>query len=148
MAHNAVYDYCLPQMGQGNIIWANGNAYNWCCLMSSAPTKTTASYATVFSGELTGGASNYVVGGSVIAPVTPTMTSTVTKFGAANTAFGANDQTYTASYTTLHYGSTKTTPGPLICYHDFGGGQTVSSGTFTLAWSGSGVFTLTSSVET
>ena len=150
MAHNAVYDYCLPQMGQGNIVWVTSNTTNWCSLLgNTAPTKTTTQYTTspAFTGELTS-SGNYVVGGSQVAPTTPTVSSAVTKFAAAsNTVFGSNDQTYTAYYTTLHAGALKTTTGPLICYHDFGGGQAVSSGTFTLAWSNNGVFTLTSSAE-
>lgn len=150
MAHNAVYDYCLPQMGQGHIVWVTANATNWCSLLgNTAPTKATTQYATVFTGELPNSTGGYSMGGSQVAPTTPSVSSAVTKFAAAsNTVFGSNDQSYTAYYTTLHAGATSTTPGPLICYHDFGSGQTVSSGTFTLAWSNSGVFTLTSSAET
>ena len=149
MAHNAVYDYCLAQMGQGNILWVTSNTTNWCSLMgNTAPTKATASYAQTFTGELPNATGNYAAGGSQVAPTTPVVASAVSKFAAAsNTVFGSNDQTYTAYYTTLHAGSLKTSPGPLICYHDFGGGQAVSAGTFTLAWSGNGVFTLTSSAE-
>jgi hypothetical protein len=49
-------------------------------------------------------------------------------------------------YSIVQWGSTATTAAnPLQSYHDLGGIQTVTVGTFTLSWAATGVFTLTSS---
>lgn len=148
MAGNGVYNSCLQHLGTAEINWTTSNTTHWCCLLgNTAPTKTHVHYSNL-AGELaaTGG---YVVGGQQLAPTTASVASAITTFAAAsNTVFGSNDQTYSAYYAVNHTGATKTTDGPLITYHNMTGPISPSSGTLTITWNASGVFTLTSSAET
>jgi hypothetical protein len=64
---------------------------------------------------------------------------------ASNTAtFDATDTSWTtATFTAYHaviYDTTNTSS--LICSIDFGGAQTVTSGTFTIEWNSSGIISL------
>jgi hypothetical protein len=86
----------------------------------------------------------YTAGGQALTSVTLTASGHVYTLTAANPSWTSS--TITASYALF----LDSTPGsnatnPVICYWDFGGAQSSSSGTFTLTISGSGLCTFTGS---
>ncbi len=70
-------------------------------------------------------------------------TSAVVFYDAADTASGST-ATLSSVYGCLVYDDTLTTPvaDQGLCYNYFGGSQSVTSGTFTIIWSASGIFRL------
>lgn len=79
--------------------------------------------------------------------VTPTLTfsaGTVT-FDAVDTASANAVTTITAAYGCLVYSDTIASPvaDQGICFNYFGGTQSVTLGTFTIVWNGSGIATIT-----
>lgn len=99
-------------------------------------TATHNTYSQVSANELST-AGGYTAGGATLASKTVTQ--------AATTAWDAADVQWTsASFTAYHaviYDDTVATDD-LICSIDFGGAQTVASGTFTIQWNASGIITL------
>lgn len=90
----------------------------------------------VNANELANG-SGYTTGGAALAGKAVTQ--------AATTKWDANDISWTsATFTTAHaviYDDTHATDD-LICSIDFGGSQSVTSGTFTIQWHADGIITL------
>ncbi len=84
----------------------------------------------------------YTAGGATLSSVTFTESGHVYTLGCANPSWASS--TITASYA-LFYDSTpgSNATNPVLCYWDFGGAQSDSSGTFTLTISGSGLITVT-----
>ena len=79
----------------------------------------------------------YYTGGTVLA-CTWTRTNATVKFD-------AGDVSWTAMTGTARYGAIydKTAASmPLVCLQDFGSNKSVSAGTFTVIFNGSGIFTL------
>ncbi len=82
--------------------------------------------------------------GRPLASVTSTFSTNVYTFDAADTVSANSTTTLTNAYGCLiydHSAGTVTDQG--ICYNYFGGANTVTSGTFTVVWNASGIFTLT-----
>jgi hypothetical protein len=106
-------------------------------------TATHDGYANVSANELAGG-SGYTSGGETLAGQTIT-----TDDGDAEGAFDATDEAWTSAtfsaYHTVIYNDTVAAPtaDPLICSIDFGGVQTVSSGTLTIQWAAEGIINIT-----
>jgi hypothetical protein len=81
--------------------------------------------------------------GRPLASVTSTFSTTTYTFTAAATVSANATTTLAATGGCLiydHSAGTVTDQG--ICYINFGGSQTVTLGTFTIAWNGSGIFTI------
>lgn len=74
-----------------------------------------------------------------------TFTSNVYTFSAANTVSANAVTTLAATYGVLVYDHTISTPvaDQGICFNYFGGSNTITLGTFTIAWNASGIFALT-----
>jgi hypothetical protein len=89
--------------------------------------------------EITG--TGYTAGGATLATQTVTVSGNVTTWTTANPSWSAS--TFTANQA-IFYDSTAGTV-QLICFWDFGGAITVTSSTFTLTVSGSGLLTATAS---
>lgn len=115
---------------------------------SGTPDKTVADTLTgynqatsqwVTANEVT--ATGWPAGGLALASITSTTSSNVYTFDAADRAGGATD-TVTNCYGVLVYDSTITTKDGL-CFNYLGGANSVTSGTFTVVWNGSGIFTIT-----
>ena len=81
-------------------------------------------------------ATGYTQGGATLASKAVTEAAT-TKWDAADTAWSAS--TFTAYHAVIW---DDTAANSLICSIDFGGAQSVSSGTFTIEWNNSGIITL------
>jgi hypothetical protein len=100
---------------------------------SHAFTASDTDYTTTNELATTGG---YTQGGAALASKAVTEGAT-TKWDATDTAWTS------ASFSAYHAVIWDATAGnDLICSIDFGGAQTVSSGTFTIQWSGDGIITL------
>jgi hypothetical protein len=86
----------------------------------------------------------WAAGGVALASVTSAFSSATYTFDAADTANGTA-ATLSAVFGCLVYDDTITTPvaDQGISYHYFGGTQSVTSGTFTIVWNASGIFSLT-----
>lgn len=85
-------------------------------------------------------ATGWPAGGLALASVTSAASGTTYTFDAADKAGGATD-TVTNAYGCLIYDDTITTKDG-ICYLAFGGANSVTSGTFTVVFSASGIFTV------
>lgn len=90
---------------------------------------------------------NWAAGGVALGSKTLTAatSSNVFTFDAADTS-GGGTVTLTNAFGCLVYDNA-ITAGTVakqgITFHDFGGGQSVTSGTFTIVWNASGLFTVT-----
>jgi hypothetical protein len=98
------------------------------------------------SGELTS-STQWPAGGIALTSAALTVASNVVKFSAANTPSGGA-VTLSNVYGCLVYDDTVVagTGGVAdmgVCYNYFGGAQSVTSGTFTIVWNASGIFTVT-----
>lgn len=95
----------------------------------------------VSSNEVSG--TGYTAGGATLASKTVGYTSgtNVTKFDAADVSWTSS--TITARYAVIYLSTGSSSTSPLIAYVDFGSDQSSSSGTFSLTWSASGIFTTT-----
>jgi hypothetical protein len=99
-------------------------------------TATHNTWSQVSANQLAG-SGGYTTGGATLASKAVTQAAT-TSWDAADTAWTS------ASFTAYHaviYDDTLANDD-LICSFDFGGAQTVSAGTFTIQWNGSGIITL------
>ena len=90
-------------------------------------------------------ASGWPALGRPLATIVSSFTTNVYTFSAANTVSANNVSTIVGAYGCLVYDHTISTPvaDQGICFNYFGGVQTVTAGTFTIAWNASGIFTLT-----
>jgi hypothetical protein len=108
-----------------------------------APNTDTMDFFNDITNEATG--TGYTAGGATVT------TDTFTYTNATNVwMYDADDVSWPASSITARYAILyDATPGtaatnPLICLYDFDTNQTTSNGTFSIAWSASGLFTITS----
>lgn len=82
--------------------------------------------------------------GRPLASVTSTFTSATYTFTAANTVSADSSCTLSGTYGCLIYDHSIASPvaDQGICYNYFGGSNAITAGTFTVVWSGSGIFTV------
>jgi hypothetical protein len=89
--------------------------------------------------------SNWAATGQALGSPTCTAATGTVTFDAADTA-GAGTLTITNAFGCLIYDDT-ITAGTVadqgVCFNYFGGGQSVTAGTFTVVWNASGIFTIT-----
>lgn len=85
----------------------------------------------------------WAAGGVALGTVTSSFTSTTYTFDAADTQSGSAADLANV-YGCLVYCDSATTPvaDQGVCYNYFGGSNSVVNGTFTIVWSGSGIFTI------
>lgn len=133
---SGIYNCFKTDLMVGDVnLGSGGNTINVSLYDNShAFTATDTVYTTTNELSTTGG---YTQGGKALTSQSVSGTSTVA-FDAADTAW--TSATFTA-YHAVIYDVTNT--NSLICSIDFGGAQTVASGTFTIQWHASGIITLT-----
>jgi hypothetical protein len=114
------------------------------------PSQTVASassaYATgVWASGGVSDASGWPAAGRPLANIASGFASNVFTFDADDTVSANSSTTLTNAYGALIYEDTLTTPvaDQGICYNYFGGANSVTSGTFTVVWNGSGIFAIT-----
>lgn len=117
---------------------------------SITPSQTVASASTAYGAGVwaSGGqsdATGWPAVGRDLATVTSTFSSNVYTFDAADTVSANSSTTLSGAHGCLVYSDTITTPvaDQGLCYNYFGGVASVTSGTFTVAWSGTGILTIT-----
>lgn len=90
-------------------------------------------------------ASGWPALGRPLATVSSTFASNVYTFSAANTVSANATTTLTNAYGVLIYDHSIASPvaDQGICYNYLGGANSVTAGTFTVAWNASGIFALT-----
>ena len=86
-------------------------------------------------------ATGWTAGGLALASVTSSFSGSTYTFDAADRAGGATD-TVTNCYGILVYNATLTTNLDGICFNYLGGANSVVSGTFTVVFNASGIFTV------
>lgn len=105
------------------------------------PNQDTHQFKSDVTNEITG--TGYTAGGVTLG------TKSVTYDTATNEArlIAANAQwttaTFTARYAVVYKDTGTGSTSPVICYIDFGSDQSVSAGTFTIAWDATGVAKVT-----
>ncbi len=110
------------------------------------PSQTVATASAIYGAGVwaSGGvfdASGWPAVGRDLATVTSAFSSNVYTFDAADTVSANNTTTLTNAYGALVYDDTTSDHG--ICFNYFGGANSVTSGTFTIVWNASGIFTIT-----
>jgi hypothetical protein len=92
-------------------------------------------------------ASGWPALGRPLQTLSSTFTTNVYTFTAANTVSANATTTLTNAFGCLIYDHTTTSPAGVtdqgICFNYFGGANTVTNGTFTVAWNASGIMFLT-----
>lgn len=111
--------------------------------VASANTAYNAGQWTASGNEVADGA-EWATGGVALSSVTSAFSSNVYTFDAADTASGSS-ATLASVYGCLIYDDTITTPvaDQGICYLYFGGTNSVTDGTFSVAYHANGIFRLT-----
>lgn len=116
------------------------------------PDQTVASANTAYnagqwaaSGNEVADGTEWDAGGEPLTSVSSGFSSNVYTFDAADTPSGGSSATLANVYGCLVYDDTLSTPvaDQGICYNYFGGVNSVTDGTFTIVWNGSGIFTIT-----
>lgn len=107
---------------------------------SYTPNQDTHDYFNDITNEVTG--TGYTAGGATLASKTVTYTAgtNTQAFDAADTSWTSS--TITARYAIIYVDTGTASTSPLIGYVDFGADVVSSSGTFTIQWSASGLFTI------
>jgi hypothetical protein len=130
----------------------DGDSYKAALYGSITPDRTVStaalsSYNGAASQWVTGGevidATNWVAGGRALASVTWTGAGSAVMTFTANNLAGGGTLTLTAVFGCLIYDTTATPSNQGACFNYFGGSNTVTSGTFTINWNGSGIYTIT-----
>ncbi len=116
------------------------------------PSQTAASASTAYntgqwaiSGNEVSDGAEWAAGGVALGTVTSTFSSNVYTFDAADTVSTGSSATLANVYGALIYDDTITTPvaDQGLCYAYLGGANSVVDGTFTIAWSASGILAIT-----
>ena len=109
---------------------------NIALLTSSASfTASNTLFSNISANEISG--TGYTAGGQALTSLSVSTSGTTAVWTAANSSWPSS--TFTTAFAALYDISASNN---LICLFDFGGNISVSSGTFTVAWSGSGIITL------
>jgi hypothetical protein len=111
------------------------------------PSQTVASASTAYAAGVwaSGGvsdASGWPAAGIALASIASSFSSNVYTFDAADLSSANSTTTLTNATGTLVYDDTVASDIG-ICFIYFGGANSVTSGTFTIQWNASGIFTLT-----
>lgn len=128
----------------GNRIdWVTDTIKNALHTSTYVPNQDTDDFFNDATNEITG--TGYTAGGNTLAGKTLTYDTATNE-----TRLDANDSSWTtASFTarisTVYKSTGTSTTSPLMGYVDFGGDETVASGTFTLQWDATGVLKITAS---
>jgi hypothetical protein len=145
MATGKLYSTGMKRMLSGDIIFGTSNIR--CGLYQStalvgATYQTSHEFLSSVTAECTNG-SGYTTSGQTMASGTVTLAaanSTVIKVDIDDAVWTA--ATISARFAVVYKWGTASTDSPLIAYVDFASSQTSSNGTFTVAWSNAGMFTI------
>lgn len=110
---------------------------------SYAPAQDTDDFFNDVTNEITG--TGYTAGGATLGSCTATYdtTSNEIRLDAADTQWTSSS--FTARNAVIYKSTGTASTSPLVSYIDFGGDETVSSGTFTIQYDSTGVAKITAS---
>jgi hypothetical protein len=132
---SGIYDVFKVDLMDGSVNVASGGDALYCALYDNSHSFTAGDTIYTVTNEISG--TGYTAGGELMTSQTVTLASNTATFDAADT------QWTSATFTCYHaviYDSTNT--NSLIANIDFGGAQSVTSGTFTIIWNSNGIITL------
>lgn len=130
-------------------MWSGANVVDWdtdtikCALTTSAytPDQDTHDFFNDITNEVSG--TGYSAGGVTLTCSAPTYdtATNVVSLDAADAQW--TSASFTARYAIIYKSTGVSSTSPLLGYVDFGGDETVSSGTFTIVWDSTGVLKIT-----
>lgn len=137
-----VFDEALAKMLTGG--WVGGDSF-WCAILDNTATPVE-SFATPTMADFTevGTAGTYVAGGltlGVYSGLVSEATGTVTFDSGTNPSWAQHASSDTDAFWGLIYNKTDTASDALA-FVDLGGPVNMSTGSLTITWSGSGLFTI------
>ena len=133
---SGIYNVCKSDMMSKAINFSSDTFKVGLLNSGFAVNAANTTWANVSANEITP-ATNYTAGGKALTGLSLTGTTT-TVWTAANVSW--TSASFTANYAVIYNTSNS---NRLIAYIDFGGAQTVTVGTFTIQWSGSGIISIT-----
>lgn len=142
MATTKTYGSLITKAFNKEVDWDTDTIKVALVTSSYTPNQDTHDYwDDVSANEITG--TGYTTGGATLATKTVGYTggTNVTKFDADDVSWTSS--TLTARYAVVYLATGTGSTSPLIAYVDFATDQSSSSGTFTVTWSSSGIFTTT-----
>lgn len=148
---SGVYDVAMVSIMKGLVApplvtsGTTGVAGCTCMLTTAQPTQglATCTYSVVESQM--GAVNGYAAGGQLIWTNVPTNSTHVTGLITNGSLVYSTTATIAATWLVPQYSATvtyTTSTNPLLCFLNMGA-QSVTNGTLTIAWNGSGIFTLT-----
>jgi hypothetical protein len=139
---SGLYAKGIVALGNGAIDFDTSNIRLSLHTNSASVDLNTHDFLSDVTNEIANG-SGYTTSGQTVANCTVTSTAAVIKFAGDNTTWTA--ATISARYGVLYKntGSGDSSSWPVLALFDFGSTQSSSSGTFNVAWSSGGIFTIT-----
>lgn len=134
---SGIYDCFKVDLMDGSVdLDSGGDTINVGLLTDSHSfTASDTSWASISANEISG--TGYTAGGATLGSQSVTMASNTATWDAADTSW--TSATFTAYHAALY---SVTNSSSLIASVDFGGEQTVTSGTFTIEWNSAGIIAL------
>jgi hypothetical protein len=142
MATTKTYGSLITKAFNKEVDWDTDTIKVALVTSSYTPNQDTHDYwDDVSANEISG--TGYSAGGATLANKTVGYTAgtNVTKFDGDDVSWTSS--TLTARYAVVYLSTGTPSTSPLIAYVDFATDQSSSSGTFTITWSASGIFTTT-----
>jgi hypothetical protein len=150
---SALYIVTIEDILEGTTaIDMNSDTFNVALFGDGTPDKTVASAATAFGSTMWGttltekyDAAEWATGGQALGSITGASSGGVYTWDAEDEVSAGSSATLAAVFGCLVYNITVNTPvdSQGVSFHSFGGTQSVTDGTFTVVWNGSGIFTIT-----
>jgi len=135
---SGIYDCFKVDLMSGDVNLANGgDTIKVMLLDNSHAFNASHTVNTDVNGNELAASGNYTTGGATLAGQAVSMAANTATWDATDTAWAS--ATFTAYHAVLY---DTTNSNSLICSIDFGGAQTVASGTFTIQWDADGIIEL------
>ena len=113
--------------------WATDTIKVALCTSSYTPNQDTHVYYSDLTNEVASGG-GYTTGGATLASKTTNYDSATNTFSLRAGATSWTTASFTARYAVLYKDTGTGSTSPLLGYVNFGGDETVTSGTFTITW--------------
>lgn len=113
--------------------WVNDTIKCALCTSTYSPNQDTNTYYSDITNEVASGG-GYTTGGATLGTKTTNYDATTNTLSLRAGATSWTTATFTARYAVLYKDTGTASTSPLLGYVNFGGDQTVTSGTFTITW--------------
>ncbi|NCV21338.1 MAG: hypothetical protein EBV45_05235 [Chloroflexi bacterium] len=114
------------------------------CTSSYTPNQDTHNYYSDITNEITG--TGYTAGGATLGTKSTNYDATSNTLSLRAAASTWSSATFTCRYAVVYKDTGTSSTSPLLGYVDFGGNESVTSGTFTITWDATdGVLKITAS---